>query len=280
MNKLIAIIDSGSSISKWAICDSSYKLVNSFNLKGINPTSNPGSIRYFEDIEEEFKQKITELYFYGSGVSTAESVKSIQNSVALHFPNLENVEIENDILAACRAISHNRESYVVILGTGTNACHFDGQNIGKKLPSLGYLFDDYGSGYHIGREVIKRYFYKSMSKEDTALFESLYSDNRDQIINPLYQSTKPNSIIAGYTKMLSQSSPELREKVCKHTFDRFFRNKIHPIADNKDLEINFIGSIAFHFKNELEKSCVKNGYKLGTVLKTPLDQLVKYHQNR
>lgn len=280
MNKLIAIIDSGSSISKWAICDSSHKLINSFNLKGINPTSNPSSIEYFVNVPEEFKKQIKELYFYGSGVSTPESVKSIQKSVSLHFPNLERSEIKNDLLAACRAVSHDKESYVVILGTGTNACHFDGKTIGKKLPSLGYIFDDYGSGYHIGREVIKRYFYKTMDPEDTALFERLYSDNRDEIINPLYQSTKPNSIIAGYTKMLSQSSAELRARVCKHTFDRFFRNKIDPIADNKSLEINFIGSIAFHFKHELEKSCLKNGYRIGTVLKTPLDQLVKYHQNR
>ncbi len=277
---MIAIIDSGSSVSKWAICDSSYNLVNSFNLKGINPTSNPQSIKYFEGIPGEFKQTIEELYFYGSGVSTPESIKTIKESLNQHLPKLKTLEVQNDLLAACRAVSHNTESYVVILGTGTNACYFDGTNIGKKLPSLGYLFDDYGSGYHIGREVIKRYFYNNISPADKELFESLYSNNRDQIINPLYQSTKPNSIIAGYTKMLSQSSPEFRAEVCKHTFDRFFKNKIKPIADNKELEINFIGSIAYHFKHELEKSCVSNGFKLGNVIKTPLDQIVKYHQNR
>jgi len=222
---LIAIIDSGSSVSKWAICDSSYKLVNSFNLKGINPTSNPQSIKYFEGIPDEFKQAIQELYFYGSGVSTPDSILKINDSLKEHLPKLETVEIQNDLLAACRAVSHNEESYVVILGTGTNACYFDGSKIGKKLPSLGYLFDDYGSGYHIGREVIKRYFYKNMGQEDTKLFESLYGNDRDAIINPLYQSTKPNSIIAGYTKMLAQSSPEFRAQVCKHTFDRFFNNK-------------------------------------------------------
>jgi len=280
LRKLIAIIDSGSSVSKWAICDSSYKLVNSFNLKGINPTSNPCSVKYIEGIPDEFKQAIQELYFYGSGVSTPESIDRIHDSLKQHLPKLEKIEIENDLLAACRAVSADQESYVVILGTGTNACYFDGTNIGKKLPSLGYLFDDYGSGYHIGREVIKRYFYKNMNQSDTELFEKLYSNNRDEVINPLYQSTKPNSIIAGYSKMLAQSSAELREQVCTHTFDRFFKNKIKPIVDKPELEINFIGSIGFHFKEELEKSCLKNGFKLGKVIKTPLDQIVKYHQNR
>ena len=277
---MIAIIDSGSSISKWAICDSSYNLVNTFNLKGINPTSNPGSIKYLEEIPDEFKQEIQELYFYGSGVSTPDSIKSISDSLNQHLPKLKKIEIQNDLLAACRAVSNNKESYVVILGTGTNACYFDGTHIGKKLPSLGYLFDDYGSGYHIGREVIMRYFNKKMNQSDKDLFESMFSDNRDQIINPLYQSTKPNAIIAGYTKMLSESSAELRTEVCNHTFNRFFRNKIKPIADKPELDINFIGSIAFHFKPELEKSCIENGFRLGTVLKTPLDQIVKYHQNR
>lgn len=280
MNKLIAIIDSGSSISKWIICGEDYKEVDSFNLPGINPTSNPTSVQYIEEIPDPFKQGIKEAYFYGSGVSTPESIKTMETTLHKHLPKLDTLEIENDLLAACRAISDRQESYVVILGTGTNSCYFDGIKIGKKIPSLGYLFDDYGSGYHIGREIIKSYFYGKMDPNDIKLFEETFGSKRDHIINPLYETSNPNSKIASYTKMLSQSSQKLRTEICTHTFDRFFRNKIDPIASDKSIAINFIGSIAFHFKSELDKSCKRNGYKLGKVLKTPLEDLLKYHQNR
>ena len=277
---MIAIIDSGSSISKWVICGENYVEIDSFNLPGINPTSNPTSIQYINEIPLKYKEAISEAYFYGSGVSTPESKKTMETTLLKHLPKLETLEIENDLLAACRAISAGEESYVVILGTGTNACYFDGKKIGKKLPSLGYLFDDYGSGYHIGREIIKSYFYNKMDPLDVKLFEETFGSKRDHIINPLYETTNPNSQIAAYTKMLSQSSQKLRTEICTHTFDRFFRNKINPIATDKTISINFIGSIAFHFKPELELACERNGYKLGRVLKTPLKDLLKYHQNR
>lgn len=277
---MIAIIDSGSSISKWIVCDNKFQEVDTFNLPGINPTSNPTSVQYIEEIPTEYKKDITEAYFYGSGVSTPESIKTIETHLQKHLVNLAKLEIENDLLAACRAVSHGEESYVVILGTGTNACYFDGKKVGKKLPSLGYLFDDYGSGYHIGREILKSYFYGNMDPIDVKLFQETFGSKRDHIINPLYETSNPNSKIASYTKMLSQSSQKLRTEICTHTFDRFFRNKINPIATKKDIKINFIGSIAFHFKNELEKACNRNGYQLGKVLKTPLDNLLKYHQSR
>lgn len=277
---MIAIIDSGSSISKWIICGEDFKELDSFNLPGINPTSNPTSIQYIEEVPKEYKEGIEQAYFYGSGVSTPESKKTMETTLHQHLPKLEILEIENDLLAACRAISDKEKSYVVILGTGTNACYFDGVNIGQKLPSLGYLFDDYGSGYHIGREIIKSYFYGNMDPIDVKLFQETFGSKRDHIINPLYETSNPNSKIAAYTKMLSQSSQKLRTEICTHTFDRFFRNKINPIANDKSICINFIGSIAFHFKPELEKSCERNGYKLGKVLKTPLENLLKYHQNR
>lgn len=277
---MIAIIDSGSSISKWIICDQDFKEIDTFNLPGINPTSNPTSVQYIEEIPLKYKESICEAYFYGSGVSTPESIKTMETHLTMHLKALKKLEIENDLLAACRAVSDGEESYVVILGTGTNSCYFDGVSIGKKIPSLGYLFDDYGSGYHIGREILKSYFYGKMDPNDVKLFQETFGSKRDHIINPLYETSNPNSKIASYTKMLSQSSQKLRTEICTHTFDRFFRNKINPIASNKDININFIGSIAFHFQSELKKACERNGYKLGKVLKTPLENLLKYHQRR
>jgi len=274
-----AIVDSGSTSSKWAICNQSNELIGEFKLKGINPTSNPESLLEFDKIPSEFKSSIEEIYYYGSGVSTAESRQVIISALKKIIP-LKHAEIENDLLGACRAVSDQEASMVIILGTGTNACHFDGEKIGLKLPSLGYLFDDYGSGYHIGREILKRYFYKRLPAADAKLFEQEYGSDRDVLIMPIYKHLTPNSKIASYSAFLSRCSEELREEICAYIFTRFLVKKIDPIAGDKAYKLNFIGSVAFYFKEELVKACESKGYKTGKFVRNPLKDIVKYHQRR
>ncbi len=274
-----AIVDSGSTTSKWAICDESLEMIDEFQLKGINPTSNPDSLLEFSKIPIDYKQNINEVFYYGSGVNTPESKARIIDALKNEIP-LDYAEIENDLLGACRAVSPDEESIVVILGTGTNACYFDGKEIGEKLPSLGYLFDDYGSGYHIGREVIIRYFYKKMPAEDLELFESEYGGSRDEIITPIYNTLTPNSKIASYSAFLSRCSDELRHSICNYIFTRFLDKKIAPISNSKNLKLNFIGSIAFYFREELEATCREKGFECGKFVRNPLKLIVKYHQHR
>ena len=81
-----AIVDSGSTSSKWAICDHSKELIGEFKLKGINPTSNPESLLEFEKIPTEFKSNIEEVYYYGSGVSTPESRRVITSALKKIVP--------------------------------------------------------------------------------------------------------------------------------------------------------------------------------------------------
>ncbi len=42
-------------------------------------------------------------------------------------------------------------------------------------------------------------------------------------------------------------------------------------------EINFIGSVSFFLKEEIELICKKHELKLGKVVKNPIERLLKYH---
>jgi hypothetical protein len=44
------------------------------------------------------------------------------------------------------------------------------------------------------------------------------------------------------------------------------------------MPVNFIVSIAYGFKDVLQELCNSYEFELGTVLKTPMPGLIKYHQ--
>ena len=79
------------------------------------------------------------------------------------------------MLGAARAASGSKPSIIGILGTGSNSCLYDGEKIADQIPSLGYLLSDEGSGNHIGKLLIKSYFYREMENVDSAAFERQFA---------------------------------------------------------------------------------------------------------
>jgi hypothetical protein len=45
----------------------------------------------------------------------------------------------------------------------------------------------------------------------------------------------------------------------------------------KSLDVNFIGSIAFYYKDVLEKVAADMGCRIGKILKSPMDGLIQFH---
>jgi hypothetical protein len=41
--------------------------------------------------------------------------------------------------------------------------------------------------------------------------------------------------------------------------------------------VNFIGSIAYYYRNVLQEAANKTGIKLGLIMKAPMGGLIKYH---
>ena len=41
--------------------------------------------------------------------------------------------------------------------------------------------------------------------------------------------------------------------------------------------IHFVGSVAYHFQDALKKACSDRGYRVGNIIKKPIDGLAQYH---
>ena len=45
----------------------------------------------------------------------------------------------------------------------------------------------------------------------------------------------------------------------------------------QDQPVHFIGSVAYHFQEELRSECANAGIEVGAIIKKPIDGLASYH---
>ena len=269
------VVESGATKSTWVLLDSN-KVTDTKVLSGINPTSNPASVTYVSEYDAP-SEMIKQVYFYGAGVSNAAAKTSLRKALESKFQHCE-LTLGHDILAAALSVSYGRPSIVNILGTGTNTVVFDGEGILESRKALGYLFADYGSGFHLGKILIQKYFRNEMAESDHDLFYKEYIVGQDDILFRIYKAAKPNFETARLSYFLSTCSKQLRKEVVTEAFSDFFEYQIVPLKNGKDYKLNFVGSISEVFESELRSVARLKGYEVDKIVGNPIDGLIEYHK--
>lgn len=268
------IIDAGASSTDCAIV--SDQVLKSWKLGGINPTSNPDSVHQINLILSEINPEDLEfVYYYGAGVRP-DSLQKIYNVFNEELPKTQ-IHIENDMQGAALCFHQEEKHIVGILGTGSNFALYEGVNALINVPSPGYLFGDYGSGFALGKYILESYLYQNMEVEEAEQFEHVYQNKLISMVSDLYYDQRPNFKVANYVKYLDHSSIDFRRKALKYCFDKMINERIMKIPNSTAYKLSFIGSIAYLFKDELEAACSAHGYKVGKIVKTPIKGLIEYH---
>ncbi|TND08856.1 MAG: hypothetical protein FD123_1710 [Bacteroidetes bacterium] len=113
---------------------------------------------------------VQQVFFYGAGCANEEKCKTVSAAIRSVFrPDL--VEVHSDMLGAARALCGRRAGIAAILGTGSNSCFYDGNQIVSARPSLGYVLGDEGSGAHLGKQLVRAFLYGDLPRE--AVFGTL-----------------------------------------------------------------------------------------------------------
>lgn len=277
---MILIADSGSTKCDWIAIDDN-KQQFQFKTKGLNP-----SVFDMETIQERIienadlvalQNQIKIVYFYGAGCGTITPRENLKKTLEALFTKAT-IHVKEDMYAAVYAVT-NQPAIVCILGTGSNSCYFDGAIIHSNIPSLGYTIMDEASGNHIGKQLLRDYFYKKMPEAVAAQFQETYDLNPDVIKQHLYKKDNPNTYLAEFAHFVF--SQDLKNpyfyNLVTRAFAEFVENHVLCFDNASELSIHFIGSIAHYGKNILEEVLLHNGLKLGKTLKKPIDGLIAYH---
>ena len=275
---MILIADSGSTKTSWVYTDRDK--LEFLQTKGINPF-----FRNSEDIFEELNntilaslsEKVQEVYFYGAGIINKEKANDVSVALSKLFPNAT-FNVQSDLLASAHATLGNSEGIACILGTGSNSCLYDGEKIVEHVPPLGFILGDEGSGSVLGRKLVGDYLKGIMPVKLKEKFSSRLKIEYADFLEAVYKKEKPNKFLAGFVPFLSEN---IEHEYCKNiivqSFGEFVERNILQYTGYEKMRICFVGSVAYHFKEQLVFVLKKNGLKPGIILKEPLDGLIKFH---
>ncbi len=273
------IVDSGSTKTLWCLVKNGV-CVQEIQTLGINPyVSSPESILRIiqSDVIPNLLQIPNAIFYYGAGCSTSINKKIIYDSLVHINPNA-NIEVEHDLLAVARSLCQHETGIAVILGTGSNSCLYNGEQIIANTPSLGYVFGDEGSGAHIGKQVLSDIWYNLSPEELKKDFFEEFPLQLDYYLTKIYKEPAANAFLASFTVWLGKhKSHAYVQHLLKNSFSSFMEKQIMPYNKNISNKIHCTGSIAFYFRDEWKDVILQYGYELGNVEQIPINGLIQYH---
>ncbi len=277
---MVLVIDSGSTKSDWMLLEN--KLVTrQFSTMGFNPFFHDeevisSAIRENADLYA-VADDIKQIFYYGAGCSNEALCAVVQGALEIVFKQSD-ISVNHDLAACAYACYADTPAISCILGTGSNSCYFDGNNIEEAVPAVGYILGDEGSGSYYGKQLLRDFLYHNLPKQIEADFIKEFNLNKGRIFEKVYRRPNANVYLASFMKFIAErkEEPYFKDMMIEGMSD-FLSAHVTCYDNYKNLPVNFIGSVAFYFKDELQIAAEKLGINLGQVIRKPITGLVDYH---
>ncbi len=262
---------------EWILMDGN-AIVRRFTTEGFNPNYADRQCLVKSCHGASLPDGIQSIHYYGTGCGNDQNRQTIKEVFQREFPSAE-IHVTHDLMAVCHAVLGREKGIACILGTGSNSCVYDGEHIIGQAVSLGYLLGDEGSGCHIGKQLLRGYFYGFMPADLKRKFEETYLLTHEELIDHLYHQPQPSRYLASFAQFAgeNQNHPYVHDLV-KGCFKAFIEAFILRYEDYKSMKISFVGSVAYHFQDLLKQTLADYGLTIGEVMQAPAEGLIKYYQ--
>ena len=274
---MILVADSGSTKTDWKFMGKEHSFL--FQTSGINPFYMSDD-QIFTELKDKVLSKVndlvTKIYFYGAGV-VGEQKTRMEHILSSVFSDVQ-AFAESDLLGAARALCGDQEGIACIMGTGANSCLYDGAKIVDNIPPLGFIQGDEGSGAVLGKQLITMYLKRELSDTLAEKFRKRYNLDTANILRKVYQEAFPNRFLAGFSKFIYEHiEDEQMYRLVYESFNEFLERNVYKYANYQEMNIHFVGSVAYYFSDILKSIFKENNLKIGKIIKSPLNDLVNYH---
>ena len=274
--KLIA--ESSTTRTDWALVDGA-EIVEHAYTTGLNP--------YFQSRREIshairlelpevfFRRKLEHVYFYGAGCGNTEKCKVMESSLVAQFKTP--VTVSSDLLGAARGLLVRDPGLACILGTGSNSCLYDGNEIEKTVAPLGFILGDEGSGAYMGKRMIADMLKGLAPKELTEAFFEKNNVTPNMLLDEVYTNKLPSKRLSQYSAFLREN---LENSYCYRLvynafMDFFTRNIIS--YDYAEMPLSFVGSVCVMYQPILIKAASDFGVGVKKIIPNSMPGLVAYH---
>lgn len=269
------IVDAGSTKGHWQITNKNNE-VRQVYTDGINLLTHSWEhieAQIAKAIESGFSEEIENLEIYAAGGIKEENRKEFKEKVALRFGIEEDkITVESDLVLAAKSLCGNKPGVACIMGTGSNSCLWDGKEIVKNVRPLGYILGDEGSGAVLGKKLIANWFKGLLTAETSEALREYVGLDYGEVMAKIYKEPGANKYLASMTKFMAQHlDREDIKSIVMESFSEFVERNLLQYEGVEMLKVNFVGSIAYYFKEELEFVLDDYGLELGLVKKEPLE---------
>lgn len=273
--KSICLFEAGGTKTTLLI-DHSGKL-EKIELPGFNPN------RYSSDFEHALEKvqlpQNAYLIFYGSGL-VSEKNKEIVRSIL--FKKIQTTaEIYDDQLGAARAAYGESAGLIAIMGTGAFAAWFNGDQLENRKGGYGYLIDDIGGGFELGKILLSKWLNNDLDDQLDKSINELVKIKKEDFTTTFY-ALPDLGLVAEVPKLLFQQkmTPEIEELLINY-FDLFFERHIRPIlAVHPSDSLALVGSVGLNFEKFIQISASKTGLTSLRVIGNPSGNLLEFHRRK
>ncbi len=217
----------------------------------------------------------TAVFYYGAGCLPAQ--ESRMAGLIRQSTGLSDVNVASDLLGAARALCGREAGIACILGTGSNSCLYDGKGITRHIPPLGYILGDEGSGTALGKRLVGDVLKGLLPGPLCRQFRTDTGLSEEDIIRKVYREPDANRFLASLAPFLHahRSQAAVHDLVCG-CFDSFFRRNVLPYRAGR-LPVHVVGSIAWHFREEVSETAQSLGLHMGRILRAPIETITRFH---
>jgi glucosamine kinase len=278
---MLLIADSGSTKTDWRVVDEEGNQVNSVVTEGLNPyfVSSEKIVCTVREKVLPIAKNVEKVFFYGAGCGLPVKANLVKDALDSTIHARNSAEVSGDILGAARSLLQGDAGVACILGTGANSCMYDGRDITNIMPSLGYMFSDWGSGTVMSKDLIALLLQEKLPAAMLEDFHDTYKLGRPEILDHIYNKPMPNRFLASFTPFLLKYAevPECREIILGNFTKFFFYYVLRFPLGKRGIRVSFTGSIAYRFQSYLKQVANEMDITVDSIVQHPMDGLVKYH---
>jgi N-acetylglucosamine kinase-like BadF-type ATPase len=280
--KRIIICESGATKADWRVLEDGMQVFQTFssgtNVSTMKMDVIASIIR--ETADRLPSGKYDGVYFYTAGVVTEEISRELTGALHEVFQEAA-CDIQNDLTAAARAVCGHSTGIAAILGTGSNSCLFDGEKIIQRVYSCGYILGDEGGGASLGKAFLADFVKGLLPAE---IEEELVAEtglDYAKVVRKVYKEPAASAFMASFAPFIMKriEHPYMYRLVyeCLESFVVRSLSRYSSEGDACSCKVGVVGSFGCACQEILDKIGREHGLEFVKFLKSPVDELVKYH---
>lgn len=274
------IVESGATKSDWRVIGKDGKVEASMQRPGMSLSAmSPEAVRdelaaaWCELAASVDGYDIDSFELYLAGIVTDGARAALADAIA-SLTSACDIDIQDDMMAAARALFGRRPGIAAILGTGSNVCFYDGSRVHREVYAGGFILGDEGSAAVLGRNFISDLIKGRVPVEIAAELAASQDVSYPEIVRRVYRDSAPSAYLGSFAPfILSHIDHPYVKTLVEANFNAFLERSVSHY-DTASYPLGIVGSFGHACRDIITPLAQAKGITISKFLKSPIDGLV------